>query len=548
MELSIVPQPLRIEFKDEWFEIDGFRNAPSFMKTEFEVPNGSWELVETVKTGQGVQVAQGKVTIWGKRFIGYSTALQLLRQKRGMIPEVNIEEKMSFDFRCFHLDIARGGVPNVNAFKNILKWLFLLKYNYFAVYFEDLYPWKTHPNIGKKRGGLSQDEWNTIIAYARKFGIEVIPSLELLGHMEHTLALPEYRKYAELWWLSHRAADGCIDAGSDEARGFTLSLLQDVLETSPCEYVHIGGDETWSLGRGRSLDRTWTYQGPELFLSHYKALLNQVRTHGKKPILWGDMLTGMYLTDKERERWSKVVESELWDDALIANWDYEPSDETHFEQKIDSVGRIHKQVACPSLHNYLTYYPRFDAALKNVTSFLSAAKKKGLKGFMVTAWGDDGSECLYSLLNPLLLASMEAAEGDGNWEKKWLVLSGESEQILKARKLFGEAMVGPEIKNVLYLVRPHFRPEPNKEEIAKTWKTVLEQIKDTGLPADLEFIRNSLRIGLKVLDNTAEASDLMDLAKEYAELWLKERKPNGLENILSRLWGSAAVLDTHPFK
>jgi len=544
MELFVVPQPSRLEFADEWFKFDGFRNAPGFMASEFGVPNGSWELVESTKPGQGVDVTQGRVTIWGNRFTGYATTLQLLKQKRGMIPKVSIEEKLSFDFRCFHLDIARGGVPNVESFKNMLKWLFLLKYNYFAIYFEDLYPWKTHPNIGKRRGGLSLDEWNQIIEYAKRLGVEVIPSLELLGHMEHTLALPEYRKYAELWWLSHRAADGCIDVGNDEAKTLTMSLLQDVLETSPCQYVHVGGDETWSLGRGRSLDRTWTYQGPELYLSHYKALLEQVGKAGKKPILWGDMLTGMYLTDKERERWSKVVESNLWDDALVANWDYEPADVAHFERKIDSVGRIEKQIACPSLHNYLTYYPRFDSALKNVNSFLKAAKNRGVKGFMITAWGDDGSECLYSLLNPLLLASMEASEGGVEWEKKWLALSGETEETLRARKLFGEPLIGPEIKNVLHLVRPHFRSEPNKEEIAKAWRNVLEQVKGAPLPEDLEFIRRCLEVGLKILGNTATALDLTALAKKYAELWLKERKPNGLENILSRLWGSAAVLDT----
>lgn len=51
-------------------------------------------------------------------------------------------------FQRYHLDIARGGVPKVGTSKRILRWLFLLKYNYFAVYSEDLLYWRKYPQIG----------------------------------------------------------------------------------------------------------------------------------------------------------------------------------------------------------------------------------------------------------------------------------------------------------------------------------------------------------------------------------------------------------------
>ncbi len=543
MDLSIVPEPAQIEFEDKWLRFDGFRNAPDFLTSEFGIPPGSWEVVEKTSDTQAISIEDGKVTITGNRYAGYATLLQLLRQRQGMLPVTRVREVFRFDFRCYHLDIARGGVPRVNAFKELLHWLFLLKYNFLAIYYEDLYPWNSHPDIGRKRGGLRKEELAQIESYAKSLGIGVIPSLELLGHMEHTLALPQYRKYAELWWLSHRAADGCIDPGNADASELTLSLLRDVLETSGSEFVHIGGDETWSLGRGRSLDRTVSYKGPELFLSHYEKLLEEVKKHRKQPILWGDMLTGMYLTEEEKEKWAGVIKSKIWNDALIANWDYEPENVEHFREKIDSIGRLDKQLACPSVHNHRRFYPEFEVALANIKNFLSAAREKRLKGFMVTAWGDDGSECLYSFLNPLLLACMEYAEGNGNWEEKWLRLSGESQELLKARKLFGGRLVSPVLKSVLYLASPQYHIELDPEEVRKEWMEVLDETKGLALPNDLAFIRNSLEAGLKIIEHAAKASDLTELARKYAELWLKERKPNGLEAILCRLWGSAGVLE-----
>ena len=132
---------------------------------------------------------------------------------------------------------------------------------------------------------------NEVIEYGRELGIEVLPSLELAGHMEHILSLPEYRRSSE--W--QRPSEGCLNVSDGEAREFAYQLLRDAVETYPSEYVHIGGDETWALGRGRSLSKTWTFEGPKLYGSHQRRMIEIVKEYGKKPILWGDMISSIYL-------------------------------------------------------------------------------------------------------------------------------------------------------------------------------------------------------------------------------------------------------------
>jgi len=542
-KVYIVPEPRSLEFSGRTYVFDGFRNFPEFLASEFNVPKGEWEITKVSGEGTGLRIKEKEIEIWGDEYINYATILQLLKQSPNRLPEVTIKEEFKFSFRGYHLDIARGGVPTVKTFKRILRWLFLLKYNYFAIYFEDLFPWKEHPLIGRHRGRLSRDELNEVIEYGKKLGIEVLPSLELSGHMEHILSLPEYQRFSE--W--HRPSEGCLNVSDEEAREFAYQLLRDAVETCPSEYVHIGGDETWALGRGRSLSKTWTFEGPKLYESHHRRMIEIVKKNGKKPILWGDMISGMYLKriTKDASKWAEIIESPIWRESLIANWDYSPGSKDYFKEKIKIfMDRDLQQIVCPGLSNWRRYYPNFKVALENLKNFLGAAKEAGVFGFLVTAWGDDGEECLFSFLDPLILASMEFAEGNGDWKEKWMALTGEDEATLKARILYGEPEVSEDLRQVIYRdFFFHRMSNEQKESLKARLAKVLEETKDANLPDDLDFIRRMIKLGVSILNGEAKVSDFIMISKIYADLWLEERKPEGLERIVTRLWGSAGRID-----
>lgn len=540
--VKIVPEPKKQEFSGKWFEFDGI-GLPEFLSQEFNIPQGSWRIVRDKGDDNGVCVKgeSKEVVVWGDENVCYATIIQLLKQNPGYIPEVKVIEKFRFSFRGYHLDIARGGVPTVETFKRILRWLFLLKYNYFAIYFEDLFPWEKHPSIGVHRGRLSKQEYTEIVEYGRRLGIEVFPSLELAGHMEHILSLPEYWVFSE--W--HNPKEGCLDVSNEEAKRFAYSLLGEAADASSSKYIHIGGDETWAMGRGRSLDKTGSFQGPVLYEEHHRKMVEIVKEKGKIPVIWGDMLTGMYLREEEKSKWAGVVESPIWKDTVIANWDYNPGDENYFRNKINMFGeKKMQQIVCPGFSNWNRYYPNFKIAMENMRNFLAAAREEGLSGFMVTAWGDDGEECLFSFLDPLILACMEYAEGNGKWEEKWSVLTGEPFEILEARKAFGEPGVSDTLKHVLFADFWYYRMSDNeKESLKEYWKNLLERFRKVPLPEDLEFIRSCIEVCLKRLNNTVKPSDFISLANKYCKLWLSERKPNGLEKIVERFWGAAGRID-----
>jgi hexosaminidase len=320
-----------------------------------------------------------------------------------------------------------------------------------------------------------------------------------------------------------------------------MTLLEDALDQTKSNYIHVGGDETWALGRGRSLDATERFEGPKLYLEFYREVVDRVRRRGKIPVLWGDMISGMYLREREASIWRELMESDLWKSVIVANWDYRSESKEYFKRKIRLFSeRGLKQFVCPGLANWNRYYPDFDIALTNLRNFLDAAREEGVDGFMITAWGDDGEECLFSFIEPLILAAIEYGEGEGRWEDKWSALMGEHRSIVDVRRSLGKMEIAEYLKPTLFQPRSKLK---GKENVYEYWRSTFKTISGLSLPRDLDFLRRCIEVGLKKIDGYDSISDYISLSSIYADLWLEERKPNGLERILGRFWSVASHRD-----
>jgi hypothetical protein len=510
--LKIVPEPKFLNFSGRWFQFDGFSNFPSFLGEVFNVSRGSWKVVNATLPSSFtsyVRIKNGAVEVSGDLNVAYATVLQLIKQRPGCLPEVEVGEVLSFKFRGFHLDVARGGVPKVETFKDLLNFLFLLKYNYLGVYLEDLFPWESYPEIGANRGKFTREELSEIINYGKKLGIEVFPSLELSGHMNNILSIPSLSKYS----LGGNTFQ--LDLSNKEARNFSYSLLNEVINFWPSSYIHIGGDEN---------QLSDVSDAPKLYESYYENLIEIVKSKGKTPIMWGDVLLWA---------WPSLANNATWKNVTIANWDYGTASKEHFISNIQFFkDRNITQVISPGLWNWNAFYPSFDAALVNLNSSLTATRDEKIFGFLITAWGDDGCECLLSYLRLLLLISMEIAEGKGNWKEtwldKWITLTGESKEVAEARAKLGSATIFRNLKPLL------FKGDTADSSATSFMKSTLNSISKVELSSDLSFIRAMLSAAIKRSEGKLTPEEISDLEKMYSSLWLKERKPEGLDYNLQK--------------
>ena len=124
----------------------------------------------------------------GKTKIIYSHKREILRA--GLILKTNgtacdyiIEEKPCFKDVCLMIDCSRNAVRNVETVKKLIRNLALIGYTSLMLYTEDTYEVDGEAVFGYLRGKYTKAELKHLSEYAHELGIELIPCLQTLAHM-----------------------------------------------------------------------------------------------------------------------------------------------------------------------------------------------------------------------------------------------------------------------------------------------------------------------------------------------------------------------------
>jgi hexosaminidase len=98
-----------------------------------------------------------------------------------------------------------------------------------------------------RHGGFyTQEELRDLVQYAADRHVNIIPEIDLPGHMQAALA-----SYPQLGctggpyevWKRWGVSDDVLCAGNEEAMLFVEDVLNEVMDIFPSPYIHIGGDE-----------------------------------------------------------------------------------------------------------------------------------------------------------------------------------------------------------------------------------------------------------------------------------------------------------------
>ena len=88
------------------------------------------------------------------------------------------------------LDMSRNGVMKVEKVKEFAKILASFGYNMIQLYTEDTYEVDNEPYFGYMRGRYSKAELKEIVSYCESIGIEVIPCVQTLAHLNQIFTWP----------------------------------------------------------------------------------------------------------------------------------------------------------------------------------------------------------------------------------------------------------------------------------------------------------------------------------------------------------------------
>ena len=129
-----------------------------------------------------VQFDGNEISIRYRRKNEFFRTLNLLK-RYGTQKTFFVEEHCIADEFGVMLDCSRNAVRNLTHLKEFIGYIALEGYNQLQLYTEDTYEIQGEPYFGYLRGRYTQDELCEIVNYADNFGIEVVPCIQTLAHL-----------------------------------------------------------------------------------------------------------------------------------------------------------------------------------------------------------------------------------------------------------------------------------------------------------------------------------------------------------------------------
>ena len=262
-----------------------------------------------------------------------------------------INDAPAMVWRGSHLDVARQfySSAEVKQFVRLLAWS---KMNRFHWHLSDDEAWRVEidaypalTKIGAWRGhGLpvpallgsgpeptggyySKAAIRDIVSMAGRFGIEVVPEVDVPGHCFAMLqAIPELRDPAEQgsYFSVQGFPDNCLNPAREETFTILETIFDEMIELFPSKLFHIGADEVplgaWS-GSPIALDKLREVGGEAMAASHAARLNVVTNTHGADDIEGSGaaVLQGMFLKRIQAFLASRGCVTGGWEEAAHGN-------------------------------------------------------------------------------------------------------------------------------------------------------------------------------------------------------------------------------------
>lgn len=530
---------------------------------------------------------EGTVNIYYKNRIHAFRALgRLLGTQASKLKNCNFTETTHFDTMGLMLDASRNAVFLPSELEQFICKAALMGLNMLMLYTEDTYTVPGEPFFGYLRGRYTQQELRALDRYADALGVEMIPCMQTLGHLEQILQWPAYAELAD----TNRVLLAKLPQ--------TYELLEKMIKAASAPHkskrIHIGMDEAHGVGTGRYLKLYGKKSSFDILNQHLKQVRDICNKQDLRPMIWSDMYfrlgskTNAYY-DLEAVIPQKAIKA-IPRDVDLVYWDYYHHEQSFYEEYI----RRHRALGSePIMAGGIYLWDHFWTALPWTlsvsTACLQACKATKLREVFMTLWGDDGAEHnLFSAMPALQffaeqgyaektddkqLKASFAAICDADYDSFFDASEIDSPAYLRRKVDYGSASNLSKAllwqDPLLAIIDPQIS---DPERLSKHYKNLAVKLdKATKRGGNNAYLRHpallarvlSLKVVLRhklaaayKADNKAALkkiaqTDLRELRRLIRQLWklhraywLAHRKPHGWETIERRYGGLMARLDS----
>ncbi len=298
----------------------------------------------------------------------------------------SVDEAPLFNVNGAMIDMSRNAVLNLETVKFTMRKMALMGMNTYMLYTEDTYEIEDYPYFGYMRGSYTKDELKELDAYAIKLGIELVPCVQMLGHLATHLR----------WGVAGAYKDtaNALLVGSDETYKLIDAMLKTIAECFTSRRLHMGMDETHDLGTGKYLDINGYRERRDIYLEHLAKIVEMAKGYGFKPMMWSDMffrLAGKNIPDysdyDRRVEFTQEIIDLVPDGVQQIFWDYYRPNEDFYADilsKHDMLGE--NTMFAGGVWLWSGHCPQFDRSERNSIPALEACRKKGTKEVIATVW------------------------------------------------------------------------------------------------------------------------------------------------------------------
>lgn len=477
----------------------GFDITPDGTSVVFEITgNGislSWD-------GEHVNVKIGAPHMAAR---AVSLLVEQLKNKKELSP---VQETPIYDTLGVMPDCSRNAVMTVDTFKKFTRKLALMGYSMIQLYTEDTYEIKEYPYFGYMRGQYTADDLREMDEYAAGFGIELVPCIQTLAHLNTALRWDAFAPMLDI--------DDILLVDEEKTYELIECMFRTMSGALRSRRINIGFDEAFAVGLGKFLDRHGYQNRTGILLRHLDRVMEIARRYGYRPMMWSDMFFRLanggeyYITDKPLD--TKIMDK-IPSDVDLVYWDYYNDNFTLVSGMMAQHNKItDKLVFAGGAWKWSGFAPDSYYSEHLAKVHHAACVENQVREVFLTAWGDNGS---YASLFSILPALTQWAE---------LCYTGKDDQPTLSKRF--KTCTGADYEDFMQLsltINTPDNPRPGVDSINASlyvlWQDILCGLLDKNLlPEYREHYEKSEEVLADASERAGEWAYLFDTQRAYCHL------------------------------
>ncbi len=337
-----------------------------------------------------IAITPSNVRVESRSSAGLFYAAQTLRQMVETAPEPSLPEAAVADwpalpYRGLMMDMSHTQLPRLDELKRQIDFLARWKINQYFFYSEATIALDGYP-ILPSNAQFSKAQVRELIDYARQRHIDVIPNVELYGHLHDVFRMERYSD------LSPIPYGGEFRPEDPRVGPLLADWIGQLAALFPSRFFHVGFDETFLLEReagrlGRSPE--------DLYLEQLNRVTGLVQKNGKIPMAWADMM----------EKYPGVI-PRLPHGLIAIPWHYDPLTDAEYQRFLAPFRDAGvPMMVLSAVLNWHWIVPDYSTSFEIDRLLLDAGLKYGAVGFVNSEWTDNTQAALMRMARPALAHS-----------------------------------------------------------------------------------------------------------------------------------------------